>query len=602
MRDRMVAIAVLGVTLALTAGARAEDVIIQPSLGYQRLTGWGQGNMDQANVPWFTKLTPQGREEFLDRLYTLKGDGLGLNICRTYITAGDAPGHAHMDRQPGGSKAPLGYTQEPGKYQWGGHEAALWQPQGAKKRGASMVAFWNSPPWYMTVSGCTSGAAGGGSNLRAGEEDRFAAYMVEVLKHYRDAWGIPFDAVSPVNEPEPNWWTEGDGQDGCHVDAAQTAQIVAALARRMKEAKFSTRIQAFEAAFAGSLSYLDQLLADQKVAAALSDITCHQYISDFHSLRRWPARAKLNHKGLWMSEWGDWSSHGWDLAANYARKIQEAHRVMQAEAWCMWEPSFLFAEKDGRLEPNAAYYAVAQFTHFVRPGMRVIEATDTTLKTAAYLDEKSHQLVIVTVNDTAADKTLTYDLSAFEGRGMYKSWRTSEAERLKELTTGAVPDRLSWGLPARSVTTWVMPFKTLRKPLVVNGGFETGRLDGWHGEPADMTGVQDNYPQGGSYDAFIDLKGDATGHIWQEVAGLQPHRMYALTAACATSGLEATLSVTGTGFTQNAVTSGGAYRLVRVEFEAPADGDVVITYSAGPAPPQPQPWATLDNVTITPAW
>jgi len=574
-------------------------VVLEPSLTYQTLFGYGQGSMDQATVPWFTELSAGERERFLDRLYTLKGDGLGLTICRTYMCSGDAPGHAHMGRRPAGSVSPLGYEPEEGKFQWDGHEASLWHAQGAKERGAYLVAFLNGAPWWMSVSGCSSGSASGSSNLRAGLEDRFAVYMCDVLKHYRDAWGIDYDRVSPINEPEADWWREGGGQDGCHFDADQAALVIGALNRRLKEYGLEARVQAPECAFAGSLGYLDQMLADREAYDALADLTCHQYITDFHSLRRWPLRSKLHGKPLWMSEWGDWTNTGMAQALNYARKLHEAHRLMQAVAWCMWEPALLFDLREGRPEPRPAYYAVAQFTRFARPGMTVIEASDVTLNTTAYLDPNQHALVVITTNDTDQPVQLSCDLSALEGVRELHAWRTSEAESLAPLD--AIPCRGTFTatLPARSVTTFRTTYAGLRLPLLANGGFETGHLDPWRGAPTDLTGVQDNYPHGGSFDGYIDLKPGASGSLSQRVTGLAPGARYVLTAACATSGITATLSVKGEGLTEQASVSGGSYQHVRLEFAAPQDGAIGVAYAAGRDPGE-HPWATIDSVRLSP--
>jgi hypothetical protein len=297
-----------------------------------------------------------------------------------------------------------------------------------------------------------------------------------------------------------------------------------------------------------------------------------------------------------MSEWGDWTNTGIELALNYARKLSEAHRVMQAQAWCMWEPDFLFERVEDRLQPNPAYYAVAQFTRFARPGMVAIDASDVTLKTTAYLDGEARQLVTVTVNDAPDAVEVAYDVSAFQGVGEVQAFRTSESESLAPLPEVSLA---ATTLPARSITTFVASYESLLPPLLANGGFETGRLDGWTGTPPDMTGVQDNYPHGGSCDGFIDLKPGATGSLSQLVTDLTPGARYALTAACAASGVEATLAVEGQDLAQQASVSGGNYQHVRLEFAAPADGRVTVRYSAGPSA-EKQPWATLDSVRLSP--
>ena len=46
-------------------------------------------------------------------------------------------------------------------------------------------AFSNSPPYFMTNSGCTSGATDSSKdNLRADSYHAFAAYMADVIAHY----------------------------------------------------------------------------------------------------------------------------------------------------------------------------------------------------------------------------------------------------------------------------------------------------------------------------------------------------------------------------------------------------------------------------------
>jgi O-glycosyl hydrolase len=460
-----------------------------------------------------------------------------------------------------------------------------------------MVGYFNSPPWWLTVSGCTSGSGGGTNNLLAGKEDRFAQHMCEVIRHYRDAWGVDFDRVSPINEPESDWWREGGGQDGCGMDAKQAIVLIPALERRLREAGLKARVQAFEAAFAGSLGYLDQLLGDGPTSAALAELTSHQYIADVGGLGRWPVRGRLHQKGVWQSEWGDWTNSGITLAMNYAAKLHEAHRTMQAEAWCMWEPGFLFdGPRDD--EPNTAYYAVAQFSRFARPGMQAVECTDTTCKTTAYVDREARRLVIVTVNDAERPEQMSYDLSAFGELSRAEGWRTSETERLAPVAVTCGGAGFAADIPAKSVTTFALQYAGTATPLLANGGFETGKLAPWRGEGTGTTGVQDNYPQGGSFDAFVDMNAGQTGRLAAELGGLAPGHRYALSGACATSGIAATLSVTGADTDVGEQARGGGYRLLRLEFTAPADGKVTLAYDCGTA--TEWCWATLENVRVSP--
>ena len=585
--------------LLLTIAAPADGtVVIEPSTRYQAIDGYGQGSMDQRTVPWFTQLDEAERERLLDQLYTLDGDGLGLTICRTWLCASDAPGHAHMGRHPGGSKNPLGYAPEPGVWQWDGHEPSLWHARGAAQRGARMVAFFNGPPWWLTISGCSAGAPKGGDNLKPGSETAYAEYMAEVVQHCRDSYGVPFTDVCPINEPETNYWEVNGGQDGCGMNARQAGAVVVALRHELDRRGLALRILGPELSHTTRLDWLEAFLAVPGVTESLAEITCHQYTTSFHSMRQWPTIAALLGKPLWQSEWGDWKNHGAKLAMNYAHKIAEAHRVMQAAVWCMWEPGFLVDQQDGHLVPNQAWHTVAQYTRFARPGMRVIEATDTVAETTAYLDETARQIVIITRHGGEQSITLRYDLSAFEGLGEVASWRTSDGEALAAQPAFKAEDGFAATLPPQSVTTFRATYQRLVPPLVRNGGFERG-VDGWTGEPEALTGVQANYPQGGSHDGFIDLQPGRTGQLSQRVDGLTPGAHYRLTAACASSDIPATLAVEGAGLAAASVAQGGRYRLTTVEFRAPANGRATIQYSAGPVETAGQ-WATIDNVRLSP--
>ncbi|MCX7014439.1 MAG: hypothetical protein NTW86_18135 [Candidatus Sumerlaeota bacterium] len=433
---------------------------LMPDARYQTIAGFGQGSMDQANPKWFDRYSSETLQQILDRLYTLEDGGLGLSICRTYMTAGDAPGHAHMGRQPDGSKSPHGYEPEPGVFAWDGHEKTLWHAQGAARRGATMVAFWNSCPYWLTIDGCTAGSPDGWSNnMRAGEEARFAEHMCAVLKHYRDAWGIDFDYVSPINEPEWNYWKEGGGQDGCHVSADQAIRVAEALDEALKGAGLRARIQMFEAARMQSLNYLDKLLQDQRSAPVISTLTTHEYIANEASAAEWAKRAAQTGKGLWMSEWGDWKQRGPELdvrvaqALGYAKKIHMAMRQMRAQAWCMWEPQSLFDQKEDGLDRRKSFWAVAHYSRFARPGTRMIEAEDSSLQSTAYLDEKQKTVALVTVNATEEDRSVECDVSRFAGFEPLEAWQTSSAADFAQLTVETRGSILAFSAPARSITS-----------------------------------------------------------------------------------------------------------------------------------------------------
>lgn len=148
-------------------------------------------------------------------------DGLGLNIIRFNIGGGDDPSHDHITRTD--SKMP-GY--------WGSYDEAtdtftydytkdanqrnVLKKMQAENGNLTVEAFSNSAPYFMTVSGCTSGVEDGfADNLKADKFDDFAEYMANVVKYYKTNYGVNFTSVEPMNE---NGWSiqrNGQKQEGC---------------------------------------------------------------------------------------------------------------------------------------------------------------------------------------------------------------------------------------------------------------------------------------------------------------------------------------------------------------------------------------------------
>ncbi|MEJ8630974.1 glycoside hydrolase [Sphingomonas sp. I4] len=96
-------------------------------------------------------------------------------------------------------------------------------------------AFSNSPPWFMTVSGRVSGAEKGtDDNLRPGQETAFATYLARVTDELQRRHHLTFRTLSPVNEPNTNYWFAANTQEGAHWSPARQAQMIDATAAALK--------------------------------------------------------------------------------------------------------------------------------------------------------------------------------------------------------------------------------------------------------------------------------------------------------------------------------------------------------------------------------
>jgi hypothetical protein len=146
------------------------EVTINPDVTHQTFEGFGVGTMDQFIPYWYTVWSSAKRNEYLDSMYTLNNDGLGLEITRVPMPVGDDLSHAHMwaYNNPGqNQRSPEAIETSSGTFVLSGHDDILWHIQGAAARGVKMWAYWHSVPLWLTRSGCTAGYLDGSYNLES---------------------------------------------------------------------------------------------------------------------------------------------------------------------------------------------------------------------------------------------------------------------------------------------------------------------------------------------------------------------------------------------------------------------------------------------------
>jgi O-glycosyl hydrolase len=205
----------------------------------QTFRGWGMSLAWEANDLYGGERQsaqikdPNIQSQYMDLLY---GDPatrltLGFNIARYNIAGGDDPTHTHMraDAQM------EGYQSGPSAaFDWTRDASQRRMLQEAKKRGANIFeAASYSPPYWMTLSGCSSGAkVGHQDNLRPDMYGSFVNYLAAVLKHFREVEGIRFESLEPFNEPDGGWAARGR-QEGNSASYSSQNALIPSLASRL---------------------------------------------------------------------------------------------------------------------------------------------------------------------------------------------------------------------------------------------------------------------------------------------------------------------------------------------------------------------------------
>src|SRR4051812_18523148 len=209
----------------VTAATGTTLVVVNPGVRHQTFEGWGTSLCWWANHVggW----SAANRNAVVDKM-TDPTNGLGYNVFRYNIGGGDDPTHTHM----GQYKDMPSFEPKSGTWDWNAdaNQRAVLQRIVADNANAVLEAFSNSPPYWMTKSGCASGSTDGSNNLNDSSYNAFADYLTEVVKHYKDTYGITFRTVEPLNEPNASWWKAQGGQEGCHFSPGNQQTILKAVA------------------------------------------------------------------------------------------------------------------------------------------------------------------------------------------------------------------------------------------------------------------------------------------------------------------------------------------------------------------------------------
>lgn len=497
--------AVTGVPEAKAASTSATTVRLNPAdaspFNNGEFEGWGTSLCWWANrVGYNDALTQQAAQAFFSET------GLGLDIARYNIGGGDDQYHNHIERSD--SKVPgvwesFEYTNENkdvsvtyditnDKNQLNVAKAAL-----AANPNIYFEGFSNSPPYFMTNSGCSSGAEDASSdNLRTDMYDDFAKYIAEATKLMKQQ-GINFQSYSPMNEPDTNYWgANSPKQEGCHYDPGDSqSNMIVETRKALDAAGFNDVLVAGmdETSIDSSVKNLDRLTDEAK--AALGRIDTHTYSGSNRSGLK--AKAVELQKDLWMSEVdGSWDGFG------LADRIIADMNGMMPSAWVIWDiidihkdsnftdPNGNKTEADNSVSDTSSlwgvgmadhdnselvltnkYYAFGQFTKYINPGDTIIASSNSTL--AAY-NKESGDIKIVASNSSNSDRNYIFDLSAFTNIGSeVTEIRTSDSgEKWANITNEATlaDGKITTTLKARSVTTYIVNGRGPTDYAYISGG------------------------------------------------------------------------------------------------------------------------------------
>lgn len=411
--------------------------------------GWG------TSLCWWANVCGgyANRETYAQMAFTT----LKLNIVRYNIGGGENPNLANTMEFRARMQ---GFEPGSNVWNWQADANQRWMLRRAVALGANrVVAFANSPPWWMTVSGSVTGAVGGTNNLRVADESLFAQYLATVVSNLAMLDNVHFDFTTPINEPMGTWWTYGGRQEGCHMDAAQQSRVVGDYRAALDAQGVTAGIDASEDN--DEQDAVNSLNAYGAAQNSVALVASHTYGAN--NPGGLAAIAAALRKPAWISEYGDGDATGLTMA----RRIHDDITGVWARAWVYWQVvdngggwGFLYNPLDGSgnaaITVNKKFYVMAQFSQFIRPGSQIFNVNDHT--SLAAWNPANQTLAIVAVNDSTNTVVVRYDLGAFTNLPPVAAFvRTSPRENLVAQPALAVTNRsFTASLIPQSVATFIL--------------------------------------------------------------------------------------------------------------------------------------------------
>ena len=455
--------------------------------------GWGTSLCWWANRVGFSeKLTKDSA-----KLFFSKEDGLGLNIMRYNIGGGDDPTHNHIRRTDSEMPGWWKYDEDTKSFVFNSDTdknqlAVLAESCKASGDDAYVEAFSNSPPYYMTVSGCSSGSKSAiATNLKKSQIVPFAKYLVEVCDYIQTHHKIKIKSLAAMNEPFTNYWRYfSEKQEGCHISPGKMqSSVLVATAEALKERNLQDITVTASDETNTKLQYKALKKLSDEALEVVGRISTHTYEKATPKVGE---LARNLGKNIWMSE-TDWSSTSGENAGEMgpalwlSEKIIEDINTISPSAWVIWQIVAAYIsrvpDEKGRLDmpgmPDLTkgfwgtafadidneeiyltqkYYAFGQFSRYIRPGMTIVHTDKSSL--AAY-DKNTGRLVLVCVNTKAQEEEFSATFHAFsEEMRKITPIRTSgdikDGEHWNELRSFNAKGEFTYTLKGNSVTTFII--------------------------------------------------------------------------------------------------------------------------------------------------
>lgn len=294
-----------------------------------KFKGWGTSLAWWANVNYPENIKTQITE------LLFSDSGLSLNIVRYNLGATDPNNKDIILKSPRMLPCIKNGLNE--KFNLENDKLQLSILDRAVKNGVNYIEiFANSPPWWLTKNGETSGAdTMATNNLKHNKIDEYTDFLIESYYILKEKY--PITSLEPFNEPSNPFWTSGNGQEGCYFDYNTRNHIIRNIKQKDSNIKLSSA-DSFSIGFALPwYIFSEKHLVDQINIHGYGLIWkgWNFYLDNLNILRYF--FRSITSKPIWISEFGMGGPDNIHNAIKLAKQIYRDLYTLKPEAWIYWQ-------------------------------------------------------------------------------------------------------------------------------------------------------------------------------------------------------------------------------------------------------------------------
>lgn len=466
-------------------GSQMEEALhsrikIDESTTYQTMESFGtSGAWWSQYVGGFTEDangTGSSSREDIARLLFDREEGIGLTCYRYNLGAGSVESRNGTFQDI--HRRAQCFETEAGVYDFSKDENAVWFLKRACELGVEeVVLFCNSPLVRLTDNGLPHMSEGGSrSNLSPENYAAFATYCMDVTEHFVEE-GIPVKFLSPINEPQWDWY---NGQEGCHYSPKETAAVYLAFLDELESRPglAGVKLSGPESGeWKGeATAYTSAVLNNERLREHFDTIDNHSYWSEDIDKKAFKNWMVVHHpeKKLRTSEWCEMvngSDVTMDSAFHIAQEIASDIRILEVVSWQNWVGVAPGGYRDGLIyidEKSQKYralkrlWAFGNYSRYVRPGYVRVEIETSTRDQEEMLptafvgtnDLGQRELVMVFINEGVIDQEFL--LEGVDGYRKIAMYVTSDDYDLECVLDADYSADMPVSIPMKSIATVVL--------------------------------------------------------------------------------------------------------------------------------------------------